>query len=150
MILNRQYPKIGGVDVETVDSDEESVESNDPPRPVSRYQTTMDALSVKHAEHEPSVGKKIREFSRQLDCTAISEDEFVREVLHLITATRTDCSCKVAMGLTYLFCSEKKKLISAESVRTIRRATRQRCLHLNLVGCVPNLLSKFNSSQVNT
>ena len=91
---------------------------------LSRYQTTMDALSVKYAEYEPSVDKKIREFSRQLDHTAISEDEFVREVLHLITATSADCSCKVAMGLTYLFCSEKKKLISAESVRTIRRATR--------------------------
>ena len=68
--------------------------------------------------------KKIREISRQLDFTTISEDEFVREVLHLITATCADCSYKVVMGLTYLFCSEKKKLISAESVRTIRRATR--------------------------
>ena len=53
----------GGVDVETADSDEESVESNNPPRPVSRYQTTMDSLSVKYAEYEPSVDKKIREFS---------------------------------------------------------------------------------------
>ena len=26
------------------------------------------------------------------------------------------------MGLTYLFCSEKKKLISHESVKTLRRA----------------------------
>ena len=84
----------------------------------------MDALSEKHAAHEPSVDKKIQEIARRLDFTALSEEEFIQELLHLIASTRADCSCKVAMGLTYLFCSEKKKLISAESVRTIRRATR--------------------------
>ena len=42
----------------------------------------------------------------------------------MITSTRADCSCKVAMGLTYLFCSEKKKLISHESVKILRRAAR--------------------------
>ena len=42
----------------------------------------------------------------------------------MITSARADCSYKVLMGLTYLFCTEKKKLISHESVKTLRRATR--------------------------
>ena len=114
----------GGVDVETVESDEESTESNPRPRPMSRCQATMDALSDKCAACEPSVDKKIQEIARRINFTTISEDDFIRELLHLTTNTRTDCSCKVVMGLTYVFCDEKKKLISPESVRTIRRATR--------------------------
>ena len=94
----------GGVDVETAESDEESTGSNPPPRPVSRYQATMDALSEKHAAHEPQVDKKIQEIARRIDFTAISEDDFIRELLHLTTNTRTDCSYKVAMGLACMFC----------------------------------------------
>ena len=110
--------------METAESDEESTGPNPPPRPVSRHQATMDALSEKHAAHEPQVDKKIQEIARRIDFTAISEDDFIRELLHLTTNTRADCSYKVAMGSTHMFCEEKKKLISAESVRTIRRATR--------------------------
>ena len=36
--------------------------------------------------------------------------------------SRVDCSHKVTMGLTCLFCSEKKKLISHESVKKLRLA----------------------------
>ena len=64
------------------------------------------------------------EIARRIDFTTVSEDDFIRELLHLTANTRADCSCKVAMGLTHMFCEEKKKLISPESVRTIRRATR--------------------------
>ena len=49
----------GGVDVETVESDEESTGSNHPPRPMSRHQATMDALSEKHAAHEPQADKVV-------------------------------------------------------------------------------------------
>ena len=110
--------------METAESDEESTGSNRPPRPVSRCQATMDALSEKHAAHEPSADKKIQEIAGRIDFTAVSEDDFVRELLHLTTNTRADCSCKVVMGLSYMFCDEKKRLLSAESVRTMRRATR--------------------------
>ena len=110
--------------METAESDEESTGSNRPPRPVSRCQATMDALSEKHAACEPSADKKIQEIAGRIDFTAVSEDDFIRELLHLTTNTRTDCSYKVAMGLACMFCDEKKKLISPESVRIVRRAAR--------------------------
>ena len=76
----------------------------------------------KHEKHEPAADRKIREIVRRLDLPALTETEFVRDLGHMIASTRADCSCKVAMGLTCLICSEKKKLISHESVKTLRRA----------------------------
>ena len=107
------------------DSDEESVESTqNPSGRESRFQATMEALADKCALHDASADKKIQDLMRKLDLTTLTEKDFVRDLGHKITSARADCSCKVVMGLTYLFCSEKKKLISHESVKTLRRAAR--------------------------
>ena len=61
---------------------------------------------------------------KTLDLPALTKADFVQDLGHMITSTCADCSCKVAMGSTHLFCSEKKKLISHESVKKLRRAAR--------------------------
>ena len=60
----------------------------------------MEALADKHALHDTSADEKIKEVVRKLDLSTLSEKDFVRDLGHMITSARTDCSCKVAMGLT--------------------------------------------------